>query len=406
MSTDFSRIRSQFLALNQMVHGHSLVYLDSAATTLKPMVVVERLQHYYQYETANVHRGAHYLSDNSTMNFENSRETIAKFLGASHTEEIVFVHGTTEALNLVAHSYGEISLSTDDEILVTEMEHHGNIVPWQLLAERKNAKLKYVKITDKGEIDFADLKTKLTSKTKIFAVSACSNTLGTINDIPKLTELAHSVGAVIVVDAAQLVSQEKIDVKKWDVDFLAFSAHKLFGPTGVGALFGKKTLLEKMPPYQGGGSMISQVTFEKTTYNDIPFRFEAGTPDIAGVIGTKTAIDFFTNISLKDIQNHEQNLLKMATEKLSSIEGLKIYGQSSHKAAILSFNLQGTHPSDVGQILDQQGIAVRAGHHCTQPLMKRFNIPGTVRASFSIYNNSEDVERLHSAVVKAKEILS
>lgn len=406
MSTDFSRIRSQFLALNQMVHGHSLVYLDSAATTLKPMVVVERLQHYYQYETANVHRGAHYLSDNSTINFENSRETIAKFLGASHTEEIVFVHGTTEALNLVAHSYGEISLSEDDEILVTEMEHHGNIVPWQLLAERKNAKLKYTKVTDKGEIDFADLKAKLSSKTKIFAVSACSNTLGTINDIPKLTELAHSVGAVIVVDAAQLVSQEKIDVKKWDVDFLAFSAHKLFGPTGVGALFGKKALLEKMPPYQGGGSMISQVTFEKTTYNDIPFRFEAGTPDIAGVISTKTAIDFFTNINLKDIQNHEQKLLNMATEKLSSIEGIKIYGESSHKAAILSFNLQGAHPSDVGQILDQQGIAVRAGHHCTQPLMKRFNIPGTVRASFSIYNNSEDVERLHSAVVKAKEILS
>ncbi len=405
MSTDFKRIRSQFLALNQMVHGHSLVYLDSAATTLKPMVVVERLQHYYQYETANVHRGAHYLSDNSTMNFENSRETIAKFLGATHAEEIVFTHGTTEALNLLAYSYGEISVSKDDEILVTEMEHHGNIVPWQLLAERKNAKLKYVKVTDKGEIDFADLKTKLTPKTKIFAVSACSNTLGTLNDIPKLTELAHSVGAVIVVDAAQLVSQEKIDVKKWDVDFLAFSAHKLFGPTGVGALFGKKALLEKMPPYQGGGNMISQVTFEKTTYNDIPFRFEAGTPDIAGVIATKTAIDFFTSINLKDIQNHEQNLLKMATEKLTTIEGLKIYGQSNHKAAILSFNLQDVHPSDVGQILDQQGVAVRAGHHCTQPLMKRYNIPGTVRASFSIYNNSEDVERLYSAVVKAKEIL-
>lgn len=406
MKTDFSRVRSQFLALTQTVNGKSLVYLDSAATALKPLVVVERMQRYYLYESANVHRGAHYLSDKGTENFENARSQIAKMLNSQSAEEIVFVRGTTEAINLVAQSYGRSFLKERDEILITDMEHHANIVPWQLLAEEKKLKLKCVRVTDKGELDFEDLKKKLTEKTKIFAVTACSNVLGTINDIPTLSKMAHDVGAVIVVDAAQWVSQEKIDVKKWDIDFLAFSSHKLFGPTGIGVLYGKKELLEKMPPYQGGGNMIGQVTLEKTTYNDIPFRFEAGTPHIAGAIGMATAIDFFSSLDLADVRAHEMSLLKESTEKLKSIAGVKIYGESSHKAPILSFNVEGLHPSDIGQVLDQQGVAVRAGHHCNQILMQRFAVPGTVRASFSIYNNAEDTERLYRAVLKAKEFLT
>ncbi|MEK6772606.1 MAG: SufS family cysteine desulfurase [Bdellovibrionota bacterium] len=406
MKTNFEKIRSQFCTHSQIINGKKLVYLDSAATTLKPMVVVERMQRYYLYETANVHRGAHYLSDMGTENFENARTKIAGLLGAESSDEIVFVRGTTEALNLVAQSYGETFLKPNDEILITEMEHHANIVPWQMLAEKKGLKISWVKVTDSGELDLEDLAKKLTSKTKIFAVTACSNTLGTLNDIPRLSQMTHDVGAVIVVDAAQWVSQEKIDVKKWNIDFLAFSSHKLFGPTGIGALYGKKQLLDAMPPYQGGGNMIATVTFEKTTYNDVPFRFEAGTPHIAGAIGTAAAIDFFSKIDLGDIRTYELELLQKATEKLQSIEGIKILGTATKKAPILSFNLKGVHPSDVGLVLDQQGVAVRTGHHCTQPLMQRFDIPGTVRASFSIYNNLEDVDRLYQAVLKAKEFLT
>ena len=406
MKTNFEKIRSQFCTHSQIINGKKLVYLDSAATTLKPMVVVERMQRYYLYETANVHRGAHYLSDMCTENFENARTKIAGLLGAESSDEIVFVRGTTEALNLVAQSYGETFLKPNDEILITEMEHHANIVPWQMLAEKKGLKISWVKVTDSGELDLEDLAKKLTSKTKIFAVTACSNTLGTLNDIPRLSQMTHDVGAVIVVDAAQWVSQEKIDVKKWNIDFLAFSSHKLFGPTGIGALYGKKQLLDAMPPYQGGGNMIATVTFEKTTYNDVPFRFEAGTPHIAGAIGTAAAIDFFSKIDLGDIRTYELELLQKATEKLQSIEGIKILGTATKKAPILSFNLKGVHPSDVGLVLDQQGVAVRTGHHCTQPLMQRFDIPGTVRASFSIYNNLEDVDRLYQAVLKAKEFLT
>lgn len=406
MSKNVMKARSQFLALNQTINGQSLVYLDSAATTLKPMVVAERLQRYYVYESANVHRGAHYLSDQGTENFENARRAVASFLGSSSPEEIVFVRGTTEGINLVAESYGGSFLKAGDEILITQMEHHANIVPWQMLAEKNNFVVKAVSVTDEGEIDQADLKKKLNAKTKILAVTACSNVLGTINDIPSLAKMAHDVGAVIVVDAAQWVSQEKIDVKKWDIDFLTFSSHKLFGPTGIGALYGKKSWLEKMPPYQGGGNMIDQVSLEKTTYNDIPFRFEAGTPHIAGAIGMATALEFFSEYSLDEVRQHEMSLLKKAEEKLLSVSGLKIFGTSSRKAPILSFNIEGLHPSDVGQILDQQGVAVRTGHHCNQILMRRFGIPGTVRASFSIYNNDQDVDRLFQAVVKAKEFLS
>ncbi len=406
MKTNFEQIRSQFCTHSQIINGKKLVYLDSAATTLKPLVVVERMQRYYLYETANVHRGAHYLSDMGTENFENARAKIATLLGAESSDEVVFVRGTTEALNLVAQSYGETFLKPNDEILITEMEHHANIVPWQMLAEKKGLKISWVKVTDSGELDLDDLAKKLTSKTKIFAVTACSNSLGTLNDIPLLSQMAHKVGAVIVVDAAQWVSQEKIDVKKWNIDFLAFSSHKLFGPTGIGALYGKKQLLDAMPPYQGGGNMIATVTFEKTTYNDVPFRFEAGTPHIAGAIGSAAAIDFFSKIDLAEIRTYELELLHRATEKLQSIEGIKILGTAAKKAPILSFNLKGVHPSDVGLVLDQQGVAVRTGHHCTQPLMQRFNIPGTVRASFSIYNNLEDVDRLYYAVLKAKEFLT
>ncbi len=406
MKTLVAQARSQFLALNQIVNGQSLVYLDSAATTLKPLVVVERLQRYYAYESANVHRGAHYLSDRGTENYENSRLQVAQQLGAESSDEIIFVKGTTEAMNLVAQSYGAHFLNPGDEILITEMEHHANIIPWQMIAQKNNFVLQAVKVTPDGELDYEDLRKKLTPKTKIFAVTACSNVLGTINDIPTLTKMAHDVGAVIVVDAAQWISQEKIEVKKWNIDFLAFSSHKLFGPTGFGALYGRKELLQKMPPYQGGGNMIAEVSLEKTTYNDIPFRFEAGTPHIAGAIGTTTALEFYNQFDLNEVRKHELALLKAAEEKLKSIAGIKFFGRSKTRAPILSFNLEGIHPSDVGQVLDQQGIAVRTGHHCNQILMNRFGIPGTVRASFSIYNNESDVDRLYRGLIKAKEFLS
>nr|BFD58055.1 cysteine desulfurase [Bdellovibrio sp. CKG001] len=401
----FASVRSQFPALTQLVHGKKLIYLDSGATTLKPQSVIDRISHFYSYETSNVHRGAHYLGDVATGHFEAARQKVADFLGASQSEEIIFVRGTTEGVNLVANSWGLSNLKAGDEILITVMEHHGNIVPWQMVAEKVGAKVVAADIHDNGELNLEDFKSKLSAKTKLVAFTASSNVLGTNTDVKLLTRLAHEAGAKVLVDGAQIVSQLPVNVQDMDCDFFVFSAHKLFGPFGFGAVYGKKAILDQMPPYQGGGSMISKVTIEKTTFNDVPTRFEAGTPHVEGAVGLHAALDFVEKIGLDKIHAYEMEILKSATEKLLAIPDVKVFGTSSNKGAILSFNLKGAHHSDVAQILDQEGVAVRAGHHCTQPLMARLGVPGTVRASFSVYNNHEDIDALVKAVAKAREML-
>lgn len=400
-----SDIRSQFPALTQKIHGNDLVYLDSGATTLKPQVVIDRINRFYSLEASNVHRGAHYLSDSATNEFEQARELNRSFLNAESTEEIIFTRGTTEGINLVASAYGETFLNEGDEIVLTEMEHHSNIVAWQILAEKRKCKLKYIIVLPNGEIDLNSIEQVITLKTKIVAFTACSNTLGTFAPIEVIVKKARSVGAVTLVDAAQYVSQKKIDVQKLDVDFLVYSAHKLFGPFGFGVLYGRKKLLNAMPPYQYGGSMISAVDFQNTTFNVLPFKFEAGTPHVEGAVGTKAALEFFNQIDKAALFEHEQSLMKMAQSELKAIDGIQIFGEAREKAALISFTLRGAHHSDIGQILDQQGIAVRVGHHCTQPLLKKFGLTGTVRASISIYNNQSDIEKLIEGVKKAKRML-
>lgn len=400
-----NNVRSQFKALTQTVNGKPLVYLDSAATTLKPTVVVDRITKFYSFETANVHRGAHFLADQGTANFESARNTIKNFIGAGSTDEIIFTKGTTESINMVADCYGQNFLKENDEIVLTEMEHHANLVPWQNLAEKKNLKIKYITVLENGELDLSNLDEIITTKTKLVAFTGCSNILGTFTPVEALIKKAQSVGAVTLMDAAQVVPQKQINVQALGVDFLVFSAHKLFGPFGFGVLYGKKDLLEKMPPYQFGGSMISEVKFDKTSYNSLPYKFEAGTPHVEGAIGTEVAIHFFTALKYEELFKHEQDLLKYATDSLLTIPEIKIFGTAKEKAPILSFNLAGAHHSDVGQILDQQGIAVRVGHHCTQPLLTKFGLTGTIRASFSIYNTRDDVDKLVEGINKAKRML-
>lgn len=395
-----------FPILTQKVHNKNLVYLDSAATALKPWPVIERLSHFYTYETSNVHRGAHFLADKATVAFEQTREKVAQFIGAANSEEIIFTSGTTQSINLVAHSYGLQNIKSEDEILVSEMEHHANIVPWQMLCEKTGAKLVVTPVLDSGELDLNAFKSLLNNKTRIVAITHCSNTLGTYNDIQYICQMAHAVGAITVIDGAQAITTLPVDVQKLGADFYAFSGHKLFGPFGVGILYGKKSLLQNMPPYQGGGSMISTVRFEKTTYNDIPYRFEAGTPAIAEVIGLGAAIDYVNKIGFDEIQEHEQKLLHLATSELLTITGLKIIGTAKHKAPIISFSIANLHHSDIAQILDQESIAVRAGHHCTMPLLTKYGVSGTVRASFSIFNQSTDIAALMKGLSKAKELLS
>jgi len=402
---NLNNVRDQFKALNQSVNGKPLVYLDSAATTLKPNVVVERITQFYSYETANVHRGAHYLADLGTAHFESARSTIKDFLNASSTDEIIFTKGSTEGINIIADTFGMNFLKENDEIVITELEHHANLVPWQNLALKKNLKLKYIPVLSNGELDLTNLDQIITEKTKLVSFSGCSNTLGTFIPVEIIIQKAKSIGAVTVMDAAQLVAQKQIDVQKLEIDFLVFSSHKLFGPFGFGVLYGKKDLLEKMPPYQFGGNMISTVSFENTTYNTLPYKFETGTPHIEGAIATETAIRFFTALKYEQLFEHEQDLLKYATASMEAIPELKIFGTAKNKAPIISFNLNGAHHSDIGQILDQQAIAVRVGQHCTQPLLKKFNLTGTVRASFSIYNTRDDVDKLVEGINKAKRML-
>lgn len=392
-----------FPILNQEVNGYPLAYFDNAATTQKPQSVINALVEYYKKYNSNVHRGAHTLAENATSAFEETREAVQEFINAPEKEEIIFTKGTTESINLVAASYGQHFLKENDEIIISGMEHHSNIVPWQLLRDKTGVKLKIIPVTENGELDLETFDKLLSDKTRIVSVVYASNSLGTINPVREIIKRSHDYGAVTVLDAAQAMAHIDVDVRDLNCDFFAFSGHKMYGPTGVGILYGKRKYLEAMPPYQGGGEMISEVTFEKTTYNSIPYKFEAGTPNIADVIGFKQAISFIGDLGKYNIQKHENELLDVATEAFRNLESVRIYGDLEDKVSVLSFNLENIHPLDAGMLLDANGIAVRTGHHCTQPLMTNYGIEGTIRASFAVYNTLEEVYRLIDAVEKIIE---
>jgi cysteine desulfurase/selenocysteine lyase len=406
MSYDVEKIRADFPILHQKIKGHPLVYLDNAATTQKPQQVIAALDHYYRCLNANVHRGVHTLSEEATAAYEAARVTVQQFIHAQSEREIVFCRGTTEAINLVAQSFARPQLKPGDEILISAMEHHSNIVPWQMVCEQTGASLRVAPINEHGEIIVTELQALLSSKTKLVAVNHISNALGTINPVQDIIAMAHQVGAKVLIDGAQSLAAMPVDVQALDCDFYTGSGHKLFAPTGIGFLYAKAELLEAMPPYQGGGDMIRQVTFERTTYAPIPVKFEAGTPNIAGAIGLAKAIDYIQAIGLSEIHGYEQQLLTYATEQFKKIKGLRLIGTAEHKACILSFVIDGVHPHDMGTVLDHQGIAVRTGHHCAMPLMKFFKVPATVRASFSIYNTREEVDKLVTGINKVKEMFA
>jgi len=401
---DVGRVREDFPALHQRVQGKPLIYLDNAATTQKPRPVLEALRRFYEQDCSNVHRGVHTLSQRATEAYERARETVRRFLNARSEEEIIFVRGTTEAINLVAHSFGRARVRAGDEILISAMEHHSNIVPWQILCEETGARLRVAPINDEGELILDEFERLLTARTRLVAITHLSNALGTIPPVREVIQLAHARGIPVLLDGAQAVAHLKVDVQELDCDFYAFSGHKLYGPTGIGVLYGKAEWLEAMPPYQGGGDMISSVTFEKTTYNRLPYKFEAGTPHIAGAIGLGAAIEYVTALGLDAIAAHERDLLIYATEALSGIPGLRLIGTAREKASILSFTLEGIHPHDIGTILDHEGIAIRAGHHCAQPVMERFGVPATARVSFALYNTREEVDALVTALQKVREV--
>lgn len=389
---DIQEIRKQFPILHQEVNGKPLVYFDNAATSQKPKCVIDALTHYYNTDNSNIHRGIHTLAERATSAFEETRKTVAKFLNANEVEEIIFTKGTTEGINLVAATFGRKFINEGDEIIVSGLEHHSNIVPWQILCEEKGAVLKVIPVNEKGELVFDGYVKLLSDKTKLVAVNYISNALGTINPVKEIISEAHKFGAKVLIDAAQAAPHVKMDVKALDCDFLAFSAHKVYGPTGVGALYGKRALLEAMPPYQGGGEMIKDVSFSGTTFNDIPYKFEAGTPNIGEVIAFKSAIDFVEELGQENIARHEDELMAYANELLKEVEEFTPIGTADKKASVISFLIDGVHPFDLGQLLDARGIAVRTGHHCAQPLMEFFNIEGTVRASFSVYNTKEEIK--------------
>lgn len=391
---DINKIREAFPVLHQQVNGKPLVYLDNAATSQKPLSVINALTDYYTGYNANIHRGIHTLAEKATKAFEDTRLSVKKFIHADSEQEIIFVRGVTEAINLVVSTYGRAFVKAGDEIVISGLEHHSNIVPWQMLCKEKQALLKIIPVLENGELDIAAYKKILSAKTKIVAVNHASNSLGTINPIKEIIDAAHEVGAIALVDGAQAGAHLKIDVQALDCDFYCLSAHKMYGPTGVGILYGKREWLEKMPPYQGGGEMIREVTFEKTTYNDLPYKFEAGTPNIADVVAMNFAIQFINNIGKENMAAHEHELLSYATKKVSPLKGVKIIGTAKNKVSVLSFVVEGIHPFDIGQMLDARGIAVRTGHHCTQPLMDHLGIEGTVRASFAVYNTKAEIDRL------------
>ena len=401
---DVEKVRRDFPILARPARGKRLVYLDNAATTQKPQAVIDRIVRYYSQENSNVHRGVHYLSEVATIGFENARGTVQRFLNAREIKEIVFTRGTTEAINLVAQSWGRANVGPGDEILITAIEHHSNIVPWQMLCAEKGATLRVAPVNDDGELIFEELERMLSSKVKLVAVGHASNALGTINPIKRIVAAAHAHGALVLVDGAQGVPHLHVDVQDLGCDFYAFSGHKVYGPTGIGVLWGRESLLEAMPPWQGGGDMILSVSYEKTTYNALPYKFEAGTPNIEGVIGLAAALDYLSGIGLDAIASHEHDLLEYATERLLQIDGLRIIGRAAQKASVISFVLEGVHPHDIGTILDQEGIAVRTGHHCAQPLMMRFKVPATGRASFGMYNTREEADALIAALHQVIEV--
>ncbi|MEX2116877.1 MAG: cysteine desulfurase [Bacteroidota bacterium] len=401
---DVARIRRDFPILTRKIHGMPLVYLDNAATTQKPLAVVEAEKSFYLTLNSNIHRGVHTLSEEATAAFEGVRETVRNFIGAATTREIIFVKGTTEGINLVAHSYGLKNIRNGDEVLISGLEHHSNIVPWQLLCERTGAVLKVVPLQDDGSIKLEDVTALMTGRTKLLAVAHISNALGTVNAVKSMIRIAHERGIPALIDGAQAVAHQKVNVQELDADFYAFSGHKMYGPTGIGVLYGKETLLEGMPPYQGGGDMIKSVTFEKTVYNDLPHKFEAGTPNIAGVIGLGAAINYLQGIDASALEAHETELLEVATASLQQIDGVRIIGTAKEKAGVVSFITKTIHPHDVGTIMDREGIAVRTGHHCAQPVMDHFRIPATVRASFGMYNTKEEIGRLVDGVQKVFEV--
>ncbi|MDP3148932.1 MAG: cysteine desulfurase [Ignavibacteria bacterium] len=401
---DVQKIRKDFPILHTLVHGKPLVYFDNAATTQKPLCVIQKEEEYYKTLNSNIHRGVHSLSQKATTAYEQAREKVLRFFNASRLSEIIITKGTTDSINLVASSFGKKFIKEGDEIIISHLEHHSNIVPWQLLCEEKGAALKVIPINDKGEIIFEAFEKLISEKTKFISVVYVSNSLGTVNPVKEIIQLAHSRNIPVLIDAAQAIQHFKIDVQELDCDFLAFSGHKLYAPTGVGILYGKEKYLEEMPPYQGGGDMISSVTFEKTTYNSLPYKFEAGTPNIAGVIGMGTAIDYLNEIGMDLISSYEKDLFEYANAKLSSVEKLTPIGTAENKLSVFSFALEGIHPHDIGTILDFDGIAIRTGHHCTQPVMQRFGIPATARISLSFYNTKEEIDFTADALKKVFEV--
>lgn len=401
---DVQQIRRQFPSLQQEIYGKPLVYFDNGATSQKPQVVIDSIHSYYTSENANIHRGVHYLSQQATTAYEEARKTVQRFINARRDYEVIFTKGTTDGINLVAQSFGSF-LSQGDEIIISAMEHHSNIVPWQLLCERNGCTLKVIPISTEGELDMKAFESMVGDRTKLVAVTHISNTLGTINPIDAIISKAHSVGAKVLIDGAQAIQHIQVDVQALNCDFYVFSSHKVFGPTGVGVLFGKEELLNSMPPYQGGGDMIERVTFEKTTYNSLPFKFEAGTPHIIGGIATGVALKYLSELDFAALQAYENELLAYAQKELMAITGLRIIGTAEKKASVISFVVDGIHPFDIGTLLDKQGIAVRTGHHCTQPLMDFFEIPGTVRASFAFYNTREEVDVFVKALKRSLAML-
>ena len=402
---DISKIREQFPILKRKVNGQDLIYFDNGATTQKPQAVIDAEANYYANENANVHRGVHFLSGLATDKFEETRNTIQSFISAKHNHEIIFTKGTTDSINLVANGFRTL-LNKGDEIIISEMEHHSNIVPWQMCCEQSGATLKVIPLLNNGGLDMNEFENLLSENTKLVAVTHISNALGTINDIETIIAKSHSFGAKVMIDGAQAASHITLDMQKLDADFYCFSAHKMFGPTGVGVLYGKEDSLNALPPYQGGGEMIKEVSFKKTTYACLPHKFEAGTPNIAGVIAFKAAIDFITNLGVETIARYEDELLQYATTEILKIEGVKIYGTAKNKSGIISFNIEGLHPYDIGMIVDKMGVAIRTGHHCTQPIMQKFNIPGTARISIAVYNTKAEVDVCINAIKKAKQMLS
>jgi cysteine desulfurase/selenocysteine lyase len=406
LAFDIEAVRRDFPILSQSISGHPLVYLDNGASTQKPQCVIDTVSNYYENDNANVHRGIHELSQRATDRFEAARSTVRKFINAESDAEIIFTSGTTEAINLVAHSYGLGHLSKGDEVLISAMEHHSNIVPWQLLSQQMGLELKIIPITLAGELDYPAFLELLGPKTKLLAITQLSNALGSITPLKEMIDAAHAVNAKVLVDGAQAIAHTKVDVRALDCDFYAFSGHKIFSPTGIGILYGKRELLESMPPYQSGGDMIKVVSFSGTTFNELPYKFEAGTPNIAGSIGLAAGIDYVTKLGIENIAAHEHTVLEYATEKMLAIDGLRIIGTAKDKAGVLSFEIDGVHAADLGTLLDHQGVAVRVGHHCAMPVMEFFGVSSTTRASLALYNNTADIDALVTATVKAAEMLA